>query len=170
MYGRGTVGHVHPYLDVLAALNGAQVRYVVVGGVAVALRGYLRATVDLDVVIDLVPDNAERAIDALSALGLQPRLPVPARDFADEQIRREWVEHRNLMVFSMWHPNNPAVEVDIFAAPPIEPALLLADAELVALGDLRVPVASTAHLIQMKRLAGRPQDLVDVEKLERSDE
>lgn len=74
------------------------------------------------------------------------------------------------MVFSMWDPNNPAVEVDILAAPPIEPALLLADAELVALGDLRVPVVSTAHLIQMKRLAGRPQDLVDIEKLERSDE
>lgn len=161
---------MHPYLDVLTALTEARVRYVVVGGVAVALHGHLRATVDLDVVVDLVPENVERAVDALCALGLQPRLPVAARDFADEQIRREWVEHRNLMVFSMWDPKNPAVEVDIFAAPPIEPALMLADAKLVALGDLQVSVASTAHLIQMKRLAGRPQDLVDIDKLEGSDE
>jgi len=161
---------MHPYLDVLTALTEAGVRYVVVGGVAVALHGHLRATVDLDLVIDLVPENAGRAIDTLCALGLQPRLPVAARDFVDEQIRREWVERRNLMVFSMWDPKNPTVEVDIFAAPPIAPALMLADAELVALGDLQVPVASTAHLIQMKRLAGRPQDLVDIDKLEGTDE
>lgn len=160
-----TLNAVHPYLDVLGALAAAEVRYVVVGGVAVALHGYLRATVDLDIVIDLVPDNVRKAVDALTALGLRPRLPVAAMDFADDEIRRSWVTERNLMVFSMWHPENPAIEVDLFAAPPIAPAELLADAKWMPLGDIQVPVVSRAHLIRLKKLAGRAQDIADIEAL-----
>ncbi|MCV7122255.1 hypothetical protein [Mycobacterium lacus] len=156
---------MRPYLDVLGALTAAKVRYVVVGGVAVALHGHLRATVDLDIVIDLVPENARKAIDALTALGLRPRLPVAARNFADDEIRRSWVMERNLMVFSMCHPENPAMEVDLFAAPPIAPAELLAAAEPMPLGDIEVLVASRAHLIRMKELAGRAQDIADIEAL-----
>lgn len=158
---------VHPYLDVLEALSAAGVRFVIVGGVAVALHGHLRSTVDLDLVIDLVPDNALKAVEALGELGLRPRIPVAAKDFANEEIRTGWVTERNLIVFSMWHPDKPAIEVDLFAAPPIDPATLLADAELVSLGGLQVLVASRAHLIEMKRLAGRMQDLADIEVLTR---
>ena len=160
-----TVGGVHPYLDVLGALNRARVRYVVVGGVAVALQGHLRATVDLDIVLDLVPDNTRNAIDALTAIGLQPRLPVAASDFANEEIRQAWVDQRNLIVFSMWNPKNAAVEVDLFAAPPIEPSELIGSADLLPLGDIVVPVASRHHLIAMKKIAGRPQDLADIAAL-----
>jgi hypothetical protein len=45
----------------LAALEEAQVRYLVVGGVAVVLHGHLRVTADLDLVVQLTPDNVERA-------------------------------------------------------------------------------------------------------------
>lgn len=161
---------MHPFIDVLEALSEAGVRYVIVGGVAVALHGHLRSTVDLDLVIDLVPDNVLRTIEALTALGLRPRIPVAAQDFADESIRSGWVTERNLIVFSMWHPDNPAIEVDLFAAPPIAPAALLADAQRVSLGGLQVPVASRAHLIEMKRLAGRAQDLADIEALTGGDD
>jgi hypothetical protein len=160
-----TVADVHPYLDVLGALNAAHVRYVVVGGVAVALQGHLRATVDLDIVLDLVPDNVGKAIEALTAIGLRPRLPVAASDFAVPEIRQGWVEQRNLMVFSMWDPTNPAIEVDLFADPPIEPTELLAAADLMPLGEIVVPVASRRHLIEMKKIAGRSQDLADIDAL-----
>lgn len=161
---------MQPYLDVLTALSRANVRFVVVGGVAVALHGHLRATVDIDLVIDLVPANAMRTIDVLTGLGLRPRLPVEPRQFADEEIRRDWVENRNLMVFSMWHPQNPSIEIDLFAAPPIDPEEMLADAYYVTVGELQIPVASRAHLIEMKRLAGRAQDLADIEALSGDDD
>ncbi len=51
--------------------------------------------VDVDLVIDLDSANILRAVDALTARGLRPLLPVPARDFADETKRREWMETRN---------------------------------------------------------------------------
>jgi hypothetical protein len=62
---------------IFAALNDAGVDYVVVGGLAVILQGYLRATADLALAIGLSPANAGRGMRALASIGLQPRLPVP---------------------------------------------------------------------------------------------
>jgi predicted nucleotidyltransferase len=153
------------YDEVFLALEGAGVRYVVVGGVAVVLQGHARLTVDLDLVIDLAAEAAKAAIEALLGLGLRPRLPVDARDFADVSIRREWIEKRNLQVFSFYDPLDPFREVDLFAYYPLPFEDLLAEAQDVPLGAVRVRCASIPHLIELKRAAGRPQDLADVEAL-----
>lgn len=154
------------YDDVFAALNTARVRYVVVGGVAVVLQGHPRMTVDLDLVVDLAADQARAAVAALTGLGLQPRLPVPAADFADPEKRRAWIEQRDLQVFSFFDPTEPMREVDVFGTEPLPLDELLADATVVDIGGVPVPVASRAHLVTMKRLAARPQDLADVAALE----
>jgi hypothetical protein len=55
-----------------AALEVAGVRYLVAGGLAVGAHGYLRFTKDVDIVVQLIPDNIERAFTALSSLGYRP--------------------------------------------------------------------------------------------------
>lgn len=155
------------YDDVFRALDDAGVRYVVVGGVAVVLRGHARLTVDVDLVLDLAHDNALRAVDALLGCGLMPRLPVDAHEFADEATRRDWIENRNLMVFSFFDPTDQLRVIDVFAESPLPFEELFADAESIQLEDGRVRVASVRHLIQMKRAAGRPKDLEDIAALER---
>lgn len=152
-----------PYDEVFAALDSAGVRYVVVGGVAVVLQGHPRMTVDLDLVIDLAEDQALRAVEALASLGLLPRLPVDARDFAIESKRRDWVETRNMQVFSFYDPTNPLREVNVFADYPLEFEELVADARAVNLNGRAVPVASIEHLIQMKQVAARPHDLAEAD-------
>lgn len=154
-----------PYEAVFAALNAAAVRYVVVGGAAVVLQGHPRMTVDLDLVVDLDRDQALHAVEALVSLGLRPRLPVDARDFADEPVRRSWIEERHLQVFSFYDPANPLREVDLFAEYPVDFEELLAGASVVVLAGTAVHVAGVRHLIQMKERAGRPQDLADVAAL-----
>ena len=52
--------------QIFSALNDAEVDYVVVGGLAVILHHYLRATADLDLAIGLSPDNAATGMRALS--------------------------------------------------------------------------------------------------------
>jgi hypothetical protein len=138
------------------------VRYVVVGGVAVTLQEHIRATVDLD----LAPENVRAAVEVLTGLGLVPRLPVRPEDFADPAVRQAWVEQRNLTAFSLHDPTAPRREVDLLAAPEVPVEELLDGAEPKVLGGVAVPVASRAHLIAMKRAAGRPQDLADVAALE----
>ena len=151
---------------IFEALEHRQVRYVVVGGLAVVLHGHARLTADLDLVIDLSPEEAEKAIDALVGIGLRPRAPVDPADFADVSIRRRWVTEQGMLVFSMWDPQNPMRSVDLFAEYPIEFDQLYGRAELLPLADTAVRVASIPDLIQMKRLGGRPQDLIDIEALE----
>ena len=153
------------YDDVFAALHQADVPFVVVGGTAVVLQGHPRLTVDLDLVVDLAPPRALSAVRALTALGLRPRLPVPAEQFADPQTRQTWVDER-LQVFTFHGPRRAWREVDVFAVAPLPLPELLRDATRVRIGGVDVAVASRDHLVRMKRAAGRPQDLADVEALE----
>ena len=53
--------------ELLAYLDAADVRFVVVGGLAVVIHGHARLTVDIDLMLDLETENVRRAIDALTA-------------------------------------------------------------------------------------------------------
>ncbi len=151
---------------IFMALNAADVRYVVVGGLAVVLHGHARLTVDVDLIVDLSPPEAVKAIDVLAELGMKPRLPVDARDFANTATREAWVRERGMRVFSMLDPGNPMRVVDLFAEHPIPFEELWARSVEVDLEVTSVRVASIPDLIRLKRLAGRPQDRDDIESLE----
>jgi hypothetical protein len=154
------------YDDVFAALDAADVRYVVVGGVAVVLHGHVRSTVDLDLVIDLAEEPARRAMQALTGIGLVPRAPVAATEFADEAKRRDWADNKNMQVFSFVDPGDPRREVDVFVRYPVDLEELVAAAETTTVAGRSVRFASVRHLIAMKQTAGRPQDLADIDALQ----
>ena len=156
-----------PFARVWQALESAGVRYVVVGGVAAVLHGNNRVTADLDVVVDLNPDQARKAVDALLDIGLQSRLPVDARLFADPVERKRWRDEKNMQVFSMYDPANPAVVVDLFVDSPMDFETLYGQSEVVGLPGGGVRICSLGHLIELKERCGRPQDLIDVENLRR---
>lgn len=153
------------YVPVFEALNDMQVRYVVVGGLATVLHGYARLTADIDLMLDLEPEEARKGLDALTKYGMVPRLPVDPHDFAETRIRRHWIEEKNMRVFSMWKPDEPMLSIDLFAEHPIAFDAVWSQAEVIALGPVSIRIASIPDLIALKRLAGRPQDLIDIEKL-----
>lgn len=156
----------HAIEQVLGALHGARVRYLVVGGVAVVLHGHLRTTADLDLVVALDGDNALRAIEALEGLGYHPRAPVAARSFADAETRAAWVAEKDLTVFSLWSDRFPGLELDLFVREPFDFEEAWGRRVTVTLDAVTATVASLADLIALKRAAGRPQDLADVAALE----
>ena len=78
----------------LRALNDANVRFIIVGGLAVVAHGYVRYTADIDLVLDLKPENVLRAMEALKLIGYRPLLPVEPTDFANEQTRNQWREEK----------------------------------------------------------------------------
>lgn len=151
---------------VFEALNAASVRYVVVGGYAVLLHGHARLTADIDLVVDLSPEEAKRAIAVLVGLGLRPRPPVPAEGFADPAMRARWVSEKGMTVFTMHSAADPLLVVDLFVQEPIPFPELWEQAREVDLGAVRVRIASIDHLILMKRNAGRPHDAQDIHALE----
>lgn len=151
--------------QIFSALNHANVDYVVVGGMAVILHGYLRATADLDLVLGLAPENCERGLAALSAVGFTPRFPIAIEEFADPAKRRVWIDERNMLVFPLWDPHNPLRSLDLFVEEPIAFERMLREAVMKDIDGLSIRIASIEHLIEMKQAAGRPRDLDDVAKL-----
>ncbi len=154
------------YLPLFRALHDANVKYVVVGGLATVLHGYARLTTDVDIMVDLAPEEAARAVQTLESLGLRPRAPVVAAEFADAGKRKQWIEQKGMKVFSFYHPTNPLLTVDVFVHHPIPFADLRARAERMEIDGVPVYISSIEDLITLKRQAGRPLDLVDIEKLQ----
>jgi hypothetical protein len=150
---------------ILVALNEARVRYLVVGGVAVVLHGRLRTTANLDLWLDLSPENLARAVSALAALGYRPRAPVRLEDFANPESRRNWVEEKGLLVFSLWNEKSP-LEVDLFVREPFDFEAAHSRGLVVPLESTEARIIGLEDLQKMKRGAGRPQDLEDVQGLE----
>ncbi|MBZ5638171.1 MAG: nucleotidyltransferase [Acidobacteriia bacterium] len=151
---------------VLQALNDAQVRYVIAGGVAVVLHGHLRTTADLDLALRLDTENVLRAVRALSELGYRPRAPVSAESFADEETRSRWVREQGLTVFSLWSSRFPTLELDLFAVLPFNFEDVYSRALRVPLERTEAVVMALDDLIALKRQAGRPVDQEDIRALE----
>jgi len=154
------------YDRVFVALADADIRFVVVGGVAVVLHGHLRQTVDADLVIDLEDGEARRAMTVLVGLGLEPRLPVDALEFGDSATRQSWIEDRGMMVFTMLDPSDPFFELDLFVRYPRPFEDLFEQSKRLEVEGREVRIASIDHLIEMKRRAGRHKDLEDIDELE----
>jgi hypothetical protein len=153
------------YHGVLAGFARENVRFVVVGGVAVNLHGVPRFTADLDVSVALDIENLQAIGRAVAPLGLRPRLPEPIEKLADAAVLEDWTRNRNLMAFTLQHPNNPLQQVDLVLVPAYEE--IGRDSETLTAGGLSFRVASVATLIRMKSGTGRAQDASDIEALRR---
>jgi hypothetical protein len=144
----------------LSRLAKARVDFVVVGGVAVVLQALPRFTKDLDLCYSLEADNLARLGAALTAVrarlrGIDEDLPfaADARTLRQTQIVTLTTDEGDVDLL-----------VDPAGAPPY--AQLRDSADRVEIDGVEVLVASIADLLAMKRAAGRPQDLMDVEALE----
>lgn len=156
-----------PLSEIFRAFDEADVRYLVVGGVAVVLHGHPRFTADLDLVLDLTPTNTSVAIEALQSLDYRPRAPVPAEDFAKDEVRRKWREEKGLTVFSLWSPSYPGTEVDLFVEEPFDFEEAWSRRLDAVLDDgTTVHVVGMNDLRSLKQATGRPKDLDDLEKLD----
>jgi Nucleotidyl transferase AbiEii toxin, Type IV TA system len=153
------------FLSVLREFHDRNIRYVLVGGLAVLLHGIDRLTADIDLVVDLAPEQAVKAIDALLEMGFKAHAPVDPRLFADESVRERWRSESGMLVLSFWDPENRRPTVDLFAHYPMDFDALYSESIVLSLTNTTVRVASIEHLIAIKRASGRPKDLEDVQRL-----
>lgn len=151
---------------IFRALQEAQARYLVVGGIAVMAHGYARFTEDLDLVLDLSPEPLLRALTALESLGYHPMISAPIRDFANPDLRRDWTENRNMKVFSLVSDRYPDVTIDIFTKEPFAFEAEYARGEVRELAsNVNAFVVAVPALIALKLTADRHKDRDDIEQL-----
>jgi hypothetical protein len=158
---------VSPFLEVFRALNAAEVRYLVIGGVAAALHGVPRMTGDIDLALDMSRDNLTKAINALLELGFVPRAPVDPKDFADPEIRSAWIRDKSLIAFGLYRAHPIPLEVDLLAEPSFDFDDAYGRRDIKQVEGVSVDVIDRQGLIRMKRDAGRTVDIEDADKLEK---
>ena len=154
------------YLDLFSALHRHQVEYALIGGLAVALHGVERNTMDVDIVLALSPDNVDRFLQAAQELGLTPVLPVPIAVLRDTATLRDWHSRSHLQAFALRAPGIAGVTLDVLLFPPIAPQALHQRALTLDIAGVPVRVAAIDDLIALKQHAGRPLDLNDVAHLQ----
>ena len=105
---------------IVGALNAAEARYLIVGGVAINAHGYERLTRDVDLVIALEPENIIRGLRTLGELGYQMSIPVTPEQFADASNREVWRNEKNMTVLRLWSDLHRRTPVDVFVYEPFD--------------------------------------------------
>ncbi len=154
------------YLDLFNLLDQAEVDYVLVGGIAVNLHGAIRMTADADLIVHLEKTNVHKFAELMTAQGYKPRAPVSPFQLADENARKDWIEHKEMKVFSFFHNTDHFKIVDVFVTEPIPFKDLLRESVVRDIEGIRVRYASIDHMLLLKKQAGREQDLEDIRALE----
>src|SRR5260221_13854148 len=143
----------------LALLAERGVAFVVVGGIAAAMRGSLRETTDLDVLVDRTPENLARLAAVLTDLGARVKgSPRPAMP-----IQPSLLTGMELITF-----DTNLGEVDVLEVGKGEWTYerVVGGAEEVEIAGEIVRLISMEDLIAMKRAAGRPKDIETAGELE----
>lgn len=152
---------------VAKSLETARVRYLVAGGLAVNAHGYIRLTLDIDVVIALDPDNIRQAFRALAAIGYHPSVPIDSEAFARPAQRQRWRAEKGMQVLNFHSDAFPGTSVDVFVYEPFDfPREYNDSMQGELLPGVTVRFVSIPTLTEMKRVAGRPRDMDDIQHLQ----
>jgi len=140
----------------LGLLADGEVRFLLVGGVAVSLHGYVRLTEVVDILIDGAPQNVDRLLETLANYGEGFAKELSPADFSDEEGAIRIVEESEMS------------QIDIFTRMSgLRYHDMASDAEILKLNGRSILYASKASLIRLKRSSVREKDQLDVAALER---
>lgn len=153
--------------DILRALTDSGVQFVLVGGFAVQLHGFVRTTIDLDLVLAMDDLNLTKFIEVAKRFDLAPIIPVSIDSLKNSKQIDQWHKEKGMLAFALREPQVAGSVIDVLVRPEVTFNELQIDAATVDLFGRTVKIASIEHLLFMKRIANRPKDRIDIEALEK---
>ncbi len=144
------------FQDFITALNKYGVRYILVGGYAVVVRGYSRSTGDMDVWIEKSETNYECFLEAIHNFGI-PTDAIPKDKFFS-------------IAFDVFAFGKPPYAIEIMTAVKgLDFESTYNKATWEEIDGITIKVIHLNHLIEAKKAAGRNKDLNDIENLPQVD-
>lgn len=135
----------------MAALDASEIKYLVVGGIAVGFHGEPRYTKDLDVLVHVSAEDFDRLYGALKDFGAPVGIIKP-----EELLQEDFVFHFGI----------PPWRIDILTSiPGVDFNDAYKERVSLPLGPYKATCISKRWLIRAKRASGRPQDLLDLASL-----
>jgi hypothetical protein len=139
------------FKEFIQLLNANQVKYLVIGGYAVAIHGHPRYTKDIDIWIETSPENSQKLMEALIEFGFGS-LGLDAEDFQSPD-----------QIIQLGYPPN---RIDLITTPDgIEFESCYQAKIEVKINDINVNFIDLENLKKNKQASGRLQDLADLENL-----
>ena len=139
------------FKEFLKLLNSHNVEYLLIGGYAVGIYGYIRSTNDLDIWVSVSPENAARVEWVLREFG-----------FAATGLTSDLF----LVPNSVVRLGVPPIRIEILTSiSGVQFESCYAEKEMVRIEEMFVPVISLARLRENKAASGRAKDLADLENL-----
>lgn len=139
------------FREFIELLNSNKVKYLVIGGYAIAFHGHPRYTKDLDIWLESSDENASNVLKALEDFG-----------FGDLDISKEDFLQKGMVVQLGYPPNR----IDLINSPDGVDFGECYDAKIeIEIGEVKIPVIDLENLKKNKKASGRLQDLADLEKL-----
>ncbi len=139
------------FKEFIQLLNDNQVKYLVIGGYAVAIHGHPRYTKDIDIWVEMSPENSQKLMKALAEFGFGS-LGLSAEDFqaADRIVQ-------------LGYPPN---RIDLITTPDgIDFETCYREKIEVEINNIKVNFIDLKNLKKNKQASGRLQDLADIENL-----
>lgn len=155
------------YIDIIRDLERQGIRYLIIGGVAVNLHGFARATADLDLLIGLESDNISRFVQMMESRGWRPRPPVRLADLADPAHRLSWIQEKGMKAFTLYNPARKIEQVYVLLDCSLDFEAAYQRRETMRAGDLPITICSVADLLVLKEAAGRARDRLDIKALQK---
>ncbi|HEY0427364.1 MAG TPA: nucleotidyltransferase family protein [Pyrinomonadaceae bacterium] len=140
-------------LQLISAFEENEIEYAVCGGLSLAIHGFARATLDIDILIQ--PESLEKAFK----VGAENGFDIHGLDIS---LKERVVEIRRV---SKIDSNGEVLSLDLLLVTPQVQDVWETREKIDFIGK-KLLVVSREGLIKMKRLAGRPQDLADISRLE----
>lgn len=141
------------FRDMLHALSAEGAEYLLVGGYAIGLHGFNRATADIDLWVRRTPENAARVMRALIAFG------APLMDLNETDL---------MTPRTVFQIGVPPERIDILTSiSGVEFDEAWPHRMTCVLDGIEVAVLGRVALVQNKKSSGRPKDLIDLDWLER---
>ena len=145
------IGLPQDFKDFLRLLDAEGVEYLLIGGYAVAYRGYPRATEDIDIWIASSPENAQRIVSALKGFGFDAPELTPDLFLKPDSIVRMGV---------------PPLRIELSTTISGVDFASCHEARVTEIIDgINVNIIDLAHLKKNKKASGRFRDLDDLERL-----
>lgn len=137
--------------EFLELLIKHDVQFALCGGFAVTYYGFIRTTMDIDILVYPSAANAARIMQTLAEFG-----------FGNAGIAPSTFESPGAVITLGAQPN----QIDLLTSMSTEHAdAIFADLRITEIWGMRIPIVSRRSLLQAKKEAGRPKDQIDFEEL-----
>ncbi|MBC7718261.1 MAG: hypothetical protein H7Z77_00500 [Chitinophagaceae bacterium] len=127
----------------------------------------MRMTYDVDLMLAMNNDNLTEFIDAAKELGLAPVIPVSIDSLKNADLIDQWHKEKGMLTFALREPGIAGSVIDVLVRPDVSYERLVVDAVNGELCGRKIKISSIDHLLEMKRIANRPKDQLDIAALEK---